>query len=72
MRNSIGLFDGLIVGGFLGFWCVFVGTVWYYCYVLFFMGLKIVELGKFFRWIPSTNKRGTVCPLILEKYYVQV
>ena len=73
----MGLFDGLISGGFLGFWCVFVGTVLLdsmiprYIDTMFFMGLKIAELGKYSTWIPSTFKRVTVCPLIPEKYFLK-
>ena len=51
------------MGGFIGFWCVFVGTVPYstldyriptYIGAMFFMGLIIAELGEYSTWIPST------------------
>ena len=48
----MGVFDGLISGWFrLGFWCVLIS----YCRVhqLFFMGLKIAELGEYSMSIPS-------------------
>jgi hypothetical protein len=40
-----------------------------YIGAIFFMGLKIAELGKFSLLILSIINRTTVCTLIPEKYY---
>ena len=65
----MGLFDGLISGGFLGFWCVFVGTVLLdsmiprYIDTMFFMGLKIAELANILSGSLVLLKGGLLVPL---------